>query len=135
MLFVSLQYIKHCPILHKSSHLIQWPSELSAIIPILQIKKSKCRRTKFKWRMVRSSCCGSGVKNPTSIHEEAVWSLASISGLKIWHWHKLQHRLQRQLGSGIAVAVAYTSRYSSDSTPSLETSKCCERGPKKRINK
>ena len=32
------------------------------------------------------------VKNPTSIHEGTVQSLASPSGLKIWHCHELQCR-------------------------------------------
>ena len=33
--------------------------------------------------------------------------------------------LQTWLGSGIAVAVVKAGSYSSDSTPGLETSKCC----------
>ena len=45
------------------------------------------------------------VKNPTSIHEMRVQSLASLSELRICHGCKLQHRLQRQLRSGNAVAV------------------------------
>ena len=51
----------------------------------------------------RSSCCGSEEINLTSIHENAVWSLASFSGLKIWHCHELWYRSQTQLESGIAV--------------------------------
>ena len=39
--------------------------------------------------------------------------------------------LQRQLGSGIAVAVAVPGSYSSDSTPSLGISICRGWGPKK----
>ena len=35
-----------------------------------------------------------------------VQSLASLSGLKIWHCHELWCRSQTRLGSGIAVAVA-----------------------------
>ena len=35
------------------------------------------------------------------------------------------------LGSDLVVAVVYTGRYNSDSTPSLETSICHECGPKK----
>ena len=35
-----------------------------------------------------------------------VWSLASFSGLRIWHCHELSCRLQTWLGSGVAVAVA-----------------------------
>ena len=46
------------------------------------------------------------VKNPTSICEDVVRSLASLSGLRISCHHELQHREQMWLGSGIAVAVA-----------------------------
>ena len=55
--------------------------------------------------------------------------LASLSGLRIWHWRELRCRLQMQLGSGVAVAVAGS--YSSNWTPSLGTSICCGHGPKK----
>ena len=34
-----------------------------------------------------------------------VGSLASLSGLRIWHCRELQCRLQTQLGSGVVVAV------------------------------
>ena len=51
----------------------------------------------------RSSHCGS--KNLTCIQEDAVRSLASLSGLRIWHCHELWSRSQMQLRSGIAVAV------------------------------
>ena len=34
-----------------------------------------------------------------------VWSLASLSGLKIWRCHELWCRSQTQLGSGVAVPV------------------------------
>ena len=33
-------------------------------------------------------------------------SLASLSGLRIWHCHELWCRSQMRLGSGVAVAVA-----------------------------
>ena len=46
------------------------------------------------------------VKNLNSVHEDVVWSLVLLSGLRIWPCQKLQHKTQRQLGSGIAVAVA-----------------------------
>ena len=36
-------------------------------------------------------------------------SLASLSGLRIWNCHELQCRSQRQLGSGVAVAVVWSS--------------------------
>ena len=47
-------------------------------------------------------------KNLTSIHEDAglqIRSLASLSGLRIWHYRELWCRSQTQLGSSIAVAV------------------------------
>ena len=57
--------------------------------------------------------------------------LASLSGLRIRRCHELWCRSQMQLGSGVAVAVAWAGGYSSDWTPSLETSICHECGPKK----
>ena len=64
-----------------------------------------------------------------------VQSLASLSGLRIQHGHKLQCRSQMQLGSGIAVAVVQAGSYSSSLTPSLGTSICCGCVPKKTKNK
>ena len=52
-----------------------------------------------------------------------VLSLASLSGLRIQHCHELG-RSQTRLGSGVAVAVAWASGYSSNWTPSLGTSIC-----------
>ena len=51
-----------------------------------------------------------------------VQSLASLSGLRIQCCPELWHRLQTQLGPGVAVAQA--SRCSPYSTPSLETFIC-----------
>ena len=61
-----------------------------------------------------------------------VRSLASLNGLGIWHCRELWHRLQTWLRSGVAVAVAQASGYSSDSTPSLGTSISQGHGPKKK---
>ena len=49
-------------------------------------------------------------------------SLASLSGLGIWHCRVLWCRSQMRLGScvAIAVAVAQAGSYSSNSTPSLD---------------
>ena len=55
-------------------------------------------------------------------------SLVSLSGLRTWHCCELWCRSQKQLGSGVAVAVAYASSCSSDKTPSLGTSICCAMG-------
>ena len=52
-----------------------------------------------------SSRCGSAVMNPTSIHEDRVRSLASLSGLRIWRCRELWCRSQMQLRFCIAVAV------------------------------
>ena len=65
-----------------------------------------------------------------------VQSLASLSRSGIRHCHELQCRSQRQLRSGVAVAVVSAGSCSSDWTPSLGTSICCTCGPKKqKINK
>ena len=60
-----------------------------------------------------------------------VWSQASLSGLRIWHCRELWYRLQTQVRSGVAVAVAVASSYSSDLTPSMGTSICRRCSPKK----
>ena len=64
-----------------------------------------------------------------------VHSLALLRGLKIRHCQDLWCRLQTQLRSCIAVAVAEAGSCSPDSTPSLGTSICCKCGPKKQTNK
>ena len=46
-----------------------------------------------------------GVKNPTSIREDAGSTPGLPQGLRIWCCRKLQWRLQVQLGSGVALAV------------------------------
>ena len=60
-----------------------------------------------------------------------VWSLASLSGLRIWCCHKLWRGLQMRLGSGIAVWGLGLS-CSFNSTPSLGTLICHRCGPKKK---
>ena len=67
--------------------------------------------------------------NPTSIHEDEVLSLASLSGSGIWRWGGLCCRSQMWLGAHVAVAQA--SSCSSDWTPSLGTSICHRCRPKK----
>ena len=53
-----------------------------------------------------------------------VWPLASLSGLRIWHYRELWCTSQTLLRSCIAVAVLEAGGYSSNSTPSLGTSLC-----------
>ena len=68
------------------------------------------------------------VTNPTSNHEDvgSVHILMDLlGGLRIPHCHELWCRSQTRLRSRGAMAVVYTSGYSSDSTPSLETPICC----------
>ena len=60
-----------------------------------------------------------------------VWSLASLSGLKIQCCPELWCRSQMQHGSGIAVAGAQAGSYSSDMTLNLGTSICRKCSPKK----
>ena len=57
-----------------------------------------------------------------------VQSLALLHGLRIRHCYELQYRSQTQLRSGVSVAVVQAGSYSSDLTPSLETSICCRCG-------
>ena len=62
-------------------------------------------------------------------------SLASLSGLRIQGCHLLWCRLHTRLGFCVAVAVLQASSYSSNLTPSLGTSLCCEWSPKKQKKK
>ena len=64
-----------------------------------------------------------------------VQSLVSLSGLGIRHCRELWCGSQTQLRSGVAVAVAWAGRCSSNSTPSLGTSICRGCGPKKQKDK
>ena len=67
-----------------------------------------------------------------------VQPLASRSGLRIRSCCELWCRSQMQLGSGIALAVAWDNGYSSDSTPSLGTFICHRYShppPKKRLKR
>ena len=61
-------------------------------------------------------------------------SLASLSGLRIWHCRELWCRSQMQLRTHIAVAVAQASSCCSDWTPSLGTSICHGCGPKEQTH-
>jgi len=66
----------------------------------------------------------------TSIHEDA----GSILGLA-QHCRELWCKSKTWLGSGVAMAVVKASGYSSDWTPSLETSICHGCSPKKKKKK
>ena len=66
--------------------------------------------------------------NLTSMRTQ-VQSLALFSELRIWCCCELWCRSPKQLRSGISEAQAGS--YSSDLTPSLETSICCGCSPKK----
>ena len=63
-----------------------------------------------------------------------VWSLASLSGLRIWHCHELWWRSQMLHGSQVVVAVVQASSCSSNSTPTLGTSICHTPKRKKKTN-
>ena len=80
---------------------------------------------------IQRSHRGSIKTNLTSIHEDEGSTLASFSGLRIWHCWELWCRSQTRLKSGVALVVAQVSSYSSNSTPSLGTSICCGCCPKK----
>ena len=62
-----------------------------------------------------------------------VQSMASLSGLRIWHCHELWYRSQMWLRSCVAVAMVWATSCSSDSTPSLRTSICPGCNLKKKV--
>ena len=64
-----------------------------------------------------------------------VRSLASLTGLGIYHCSDLWCRLQMRLRSGVAVTVVKASSCSSDSTPSLGNSICCGKKKQKKKKK
>ena len=81
-----------------------------------------------------SSCCGSAGQgiNIGSVRMQ-VQSPASLSGLRIWCCHELQHRLQTWLRSGMAVAVAQAGSCSYHLTLGPGTSICHRYSCKKTI--
>ena len=83
------------------------PSSQTLTYFLLSVPLSSCRHNGCYWRKHRSLGihCGSVVTNLTSIHEDAVWILASLSGLRVQHCPELLCRSQMQLGSCLAVAV------------------------------
>ena len=64
-----------------------------------------------------------------------VWSLASLSGLSIWHCRELWCCLELWCRLRSYNAVVQASSCSSDWTASLETSMCFKCSPKKQTNK
>ena len=68
--------------------------------------------------------------NLTNIHEDTGSIPGSLSELRIRRCRELWYRSQTWLRSGMAVVVAWTSGYSSNST-SLGTSMCHGYGPKR----
>ena len=75
----------------------------------------------------------SGLRTQLISMRMKVQSPVLLSGLRIWHCHKMQHRLQIWLRSGIA--VAWAGGCSSNSTLSLGTSICHRRSTKKQKKK
>ena len=86
--------------------------------------QKKKKKKKKKKRKIEELLCLSRLKTEHSIHEDK----GLIPGLTQWFkdpvLHKLWHRSQMWLRSGIVVAVVLACSYSSDSTPSLGTSIC-----------
>ena len=97
--------------------------------PSLSQKKKKKKKEKRKKKKGFPSWLS--VLWPTSMRTQ-VWALSLSSGLRIQRCHELCCRSQMWLWSCIAVAVVWAGRYSSNLTPSLRTSICCEYGPGKK---
>ena len=102
---------------------------------IVRINISKCFPKEERLQKVkhRSSHYGAVETDPTRNHEVS----GLIPGLVQWTQRccELWSRLQMRLGSKIAVAVVQASICSSNLTPSLGTSICHRRGPKKQKKK
>ena len=96
--------------------------------PSLSLKKKKKKGKKKEKKGFPSLL---SVLWPTSMRTQ-VWALSLSSGLRIQRCHELCCRSQMWLWSCIAVAVVWAGRYSSNLTPSLRTSICCEYGPGKK---
>ena len=79
----------------------------------------------------------SGLRTPLVSSRMKVRSLALLGGLRNQRFHELQCRSHMWLGSGVAVAVAEASSYSSNSTPCPGTSIChgCRRKKKEEEKK
>ena len=73
--------------------------------------------------------------NLTSNHEDAVWSLASLSGLGIWHCRELSCSSKTWLGSQVAVTVVWAGSCISEWTPSWELPLCLGPSHKKQKRK
>ena len=93
---------------------------------VFSIQIARGGRNLLKSQPPENSCCGPAERNPTSIPEDA----GSIPCLNQCG-HELWCRLQMQLESCVAMAVAEAGSGSSNSTPSLRTSICHRCGPKK----
>ena len=78
-------------------------------------KQSKLRN--IKTRLLELPLWLSGLRTQLVAMRMQVQSLASLSGLRVWHCHKLQRRSQMLLRSSIAVAVVQAGSCSSNSTP------------------
>ena len=93
------------------------------------------RAGRFKKAQTGVPIASQWLPNLTRIHEDAGSIPGLAQGLRIWHCCELWCRSQRQLGSGVAVALVWAGSCSSDYTPSLATSICCGYGPKKTKDK
>ena len=88
----------------KGSGIATVAAQVTAVVGIQSLAWEFPMGVAIKKKSSRSSLCGAVETNLTSIREDAVRSLASLSGLRIWHC-----RSQTWLGSHMVVAVAVVS--------------------------
>ena len=137
-----------CPLFSLSAHGSSWPGiylfmchfllhefHSTGATFILPIPSTQCPEPGTEAGAQKNICMGI----PVMVQQKQIQlgtvrlqvpSLASLSGLRIRRHRELWCRSQTRLKSG--VAVVYTNRCSSDSTPSLGTSICRKCGPKKK---
>ena len=77
----------------------------TTVMGVLNVVGLQCYKMPQAGDSRGSSHYGSVVTYLTGIHADAVQSLDSLRGLRIWHCSELWGTSQTQLGSGVAVAA------------------------------
>ena len=106
-LFIAQKWLQNCRTL---SFLVSCPTNISNIFSHCDSKKCFLRKESFLTEEFQIVYVGAPVvaqrlRTWLVSMRMWVWSLASLSRLRIWHCYKRWHRLQKQLKSDVAVVV------------------------------